>query len=409
MKKKRLILALGLVGTTTATLAAPPIDFSGYMRAGVGLNARGGTQVCYQLPGADTKWRLGNECDYVIEPSFSAKLATFEGADWHVHFMPSVYRAWGDNELGGANSRGDDLYARFGQVYTYGNNISALGNGKLWAGRRFYNRLQLGINDHFIENNDGDGAGLEDMNVGFGKLSVAVMLNPRDYRDPNNADTTSVNDNRVTIPVRLTNVKTNPNGELAVYVTGATSSQSDNQLTGQPAVDRAKSASLGVYHTQSGVLGGNLLVGAKFQRTGDVKKLWVLAQESTQFGATAFDTIAEFRNTDAPNNGGDKWYSIGARTDTYLGGPFRMLVEAGHDRIEPDVGATRSMTKFTLAGAVSAGNTAGSRPTIRLFVTHAIWNDAARNAMVAAKSRTAEVYGDKKSGTSIGIQGETWW
>jgi maltoporin len=29
--------------------------------------------------------------------------------------------------------------------------------------------------------------------------------------------------------------------------------------------------------------------------------------------------------------------------------------------------------------------------------------------MVADKSRTAEVYGDKKSGTSIGIQGEAWW
>ncbi|WP_200954478.1 carbohydrate porin, partial [Rhizobacter sp. Root1221] len=40
-------------------MAAPAIDFSGYMRAGVGVTARGGTQVCFQLPGADTKWRLG--------------------------------------------------------------------------------------------------------------------------------------------------------------------------------------------------------------------------------------------------------------------------------------------------------------------------------------------------------------
>jgi maltoporin len=81
----------------------------------------------------------------------------------------------------------------------------------------------------------------------------------------------------------------------------------------------------------------------------------------------------------------------------------------GHDRISPDVGDTRSLTKITLAGAVSGGNTAGSRPTIRLFVTHAVWNEAARQAFVAGGSRTAEVYGDKKSGTSIGIQGETWW
>ena len=402
MNKTRLIIALGLAGIGSAAMAAPPIDFSGYMRAGVGVNARGGTQVCFGLPGADTKWRLGNECDYVIEPSFSAKLASYEGADWHVHFMPSVYRAWGGNEFVGApgsEGSGDELVTRFGQVYTYGNNISALGNGKLWAGRRFYNRLQLGINDHFIENNDGDGAGLEDINLGFGKLSVAVMMNPSE----------AAFDNRLTIPIRLTNIKTFKNGELAVYVSGADSTQTKNQLTGVEPAEKAKRATLGVYHTQGGVLGGNLLVGAKYEREGGVKTARLIAQESTQFGATAFDAIAEFRNRDAPNNGGDKWYSIGARTDTYISGPFRFLAELGHDRISPDVGETRALTKLTLAGAVSAGNTAGSRPTIRLFVTHAVWNDAARQAFVAGGSRTAEIYGDKKSGTSIGIQGETWW
>src|SRR5262245_40548171 len=37
------------------------LEFTGYGRAGVGLNIRGGHQVCYGLAGADTKWRLGNE------------------------------------------------------------------------------------------------------------------------------------------------------------------------------------------------------------------------------------------------------------------------------------------------------------------------------------------------------------
>src|SRR4051812_14853585 len=38
------------------------LDFNGYARAGVGLTIRGGKQVCFNLPGADTHWRLGNEC-----------------------------------------------------------------------------------------------------------------------------------------------------------------------------------------------------------------------------------------------------------------------------------------------------------------------------------------------------------
>jgi len=400
VKNKRLIIALGLAGLGTAASAAPPVEFSGYMRAGVGVNTRGGTQVCFGLPGADTKWRLGNECDYVIEPSFVAKVAEYEKSEWRVHFMPSAYRAWGDNEFNvPAGKRGDELVTRFGQVYLYGSNISALGNGKLWAGRRFYNRVQLGINDHFVENNDGDGAGLEDMDFGFGKISAAVMMNP------SNAS----NDNRLTIPLRITGIKTNPNGELSVYLLGQDSVQSKNQITGLEPADLPRRATLGVYHSQNGVLGGNLWLGAKYEREGDVKTGRLIAQEQTQFGRTAFDMIAEFRNRDAPNNLGDQWFSIGARTDTWISGPFRFLAELGHDQIKPDVGDTRHMTKLTLATAVSAGDKASSRPTIRLFVTQGWWNDAARRAMVADRSRTAEVYGDKTSGTSVGIQGEAWW
>jgi maltoporin len=61
-----------------------------------------------------------------------------------------------------------------------------------------------------------------------------------------------------------------------------------------------------------------------------------------------------------------------------------------------------------VAGAVSGGPDAGSRPTIRLFVTHAIWNEATRVAE-GLDSRLREVFGDKKSGTSIGVQAEAWW
>jgi len=56
----------------------PAVEFSGYGRAAVGLNPRGGKQVCFGLAGADTKWRLGNECDYVFEPQFTGRLVTLE-------------------------------------------------------------------------------------------------------------------------------------------------------------------------------------------------------------------------------------------------------------------------------------------------------------------------------------------
>ena len=62
--------------------------------------------------------------------------------------------------------------------------------------------------------------------------------------------------------------------------------------------------------------------------------------------------------------------------------------------------------RSTAALAASAGKEAGSRPTVRLFLTHAVWNEAAR---LNLSGNTRAVFGDKKAGTSVGVQGEAWW
>lgn len=394
--KTRFALAAALYAASCAAVAGS-VDFSGYFRAGTGVNARGGTQVCFGLPGADTKWRLGNECDYVLEPVFDAKLAQYEGSQWHVRLMPGVYRAWGQTEFGT-----DELVARFGQAYTYGTQIAALGNGTAWAGRRFYNRLQTGINDQFLENNDGDGAGLEDMDVGFGKASIAFMMNPRG----------SANNNRFSLPMRLTGIKTLSNGALSLYVTPSMQTRSRNQVTDTATAEEDKGIAVGAYQTIGGTFGGDTLMGLKYDKLGDVKNARAVLQQTANLGArTRLDVVAEHRvRTDS---GADShWTAIGARTDTHIAGPFRALVELGHDRVKPDGGEVRTMTKLTLAGAISAGKDPWSRPTLRLFVTHAIWNEAARQVLGEAwinGERLQQVYGDRRSGTSVGVQAETWW
>jgi maltoporin len=388
-----LVLA-GLCGSASAVT----VDFSGYMRAGVGANAAGGNQVCFQAPGADTKWRLGNECDYVIEPQFNAKLATYEGSDWHVHLMPGVFHAYGD---AGSNP---DLAARYGQVYAYGTKIAALGNGTVWAGRRFYNRLQTGINDQFLENDDGDGAGIENMDVGPGKLSVAVMTNP-------NGNGNDINDGLFKIPVRLSGIKTVPNGELSVFVTGLTRFTSKDQVAGSEPAGQPNAGSVGVYQTLNGTfMGGNTLLGARYDENrggAGVKNTRFVVQQTGKSGATSWEAIAQYRIKDhASATQANKWFSLGGRTDTHLGGPFRLLLDVGTDQVKPDSGATRNLTKFTIAGAASGGPEATSRPTIRLFLTHAVWNEAARQNLDA---RLKQVFGDKKAGTSVGVQAEAWW
>src|SRR5258707_15505444 len=38
-------------------------EFHGYFRSGYGLNSKGGSQAAFQAPGADAKYRLGNEAE----------------------------------------------------------------------------------------------------------------------------------------------------------------------------------------------------------------------------------------------------------------------------------------------------------------------------------------------------------
>ena len=97
-KFKRLAIAAAAASAFAAPAAyAEGVEFHGYLRSGVGTTSEGGDQKCFQI--APTKYRLGNECDYVIEPNFNAKLAEYEGSSWHVHVMPSVYHGWAEPVL----------------------------------------------------------------------------------------------------------------------------------------------------------------------------------------------------------------------------------------------------------------------------------------------------------------------
>src|SRR5262249_38294897 len=45
-------------------------EFHGYFRSGYGLTSAGGQQVAFQAPGADAKYRLGNEAETYAELIF---------------------------------------------------------------------------------------------------------------------------------------------------------------------------------------------------------------------------------------------------------------------------------------------------------------------------------------------------
>ena len=75
---------------------AQALEFSGYMRSGAGGSSEGGTQSCFQLPGAQSKYRLGNECEQYIELDLRQDLARLDdGSVISVEGMAQLFNEYG--------------------------------------------------------------------------------------------------------------------------------------------------------------------------------------------------------------------------------------------------------------------------------------------------------------------------
>jgi maltoporin len=405
----------------------PQIEFGGYARAGVGLTFKGGKQVCFNLPGADTHWRLGNECDYVIEPQFTSHLVNLpDGSSWGVVVMPGLYRTYEDpNPSNTDRTWFNDVPTIWRQVYFFGENIPQLAGGRVWGGRRYYDRLHLDINDQFLEIHDSDGAGIEDMHVGPGKLSVAFLMNPNSEANqvPNpmmgQPSISTANVAPFKLNLRYTDISTMPEGALQVWAGwqgGSTSKdQKDAGVNITPIDNQFK---IGLYHQINKVLGGHNLIGVRGDFGTNLQQVRGVVEEAMAFngGHTSLDVIGEFRTlrTRATSNDSfqsNNWASLGARVDHQIAGPFRFLFEAGIDHVSPPTGDSLQLIKATACLAINAGEFNYSRPTVRLFFTEGFWNDGAKAAFAsgAGGNRIAQVYGNANSGGSFGLQAEAWW
>lgn len=410
---------LAIVAAFATTAAASDIEFHGYTRAGIALNTNGGSGVCFRLADADADFRLGNECDYVIEPNFEITMAKLDDkSSWGFHFMPKVYKAWQQTE----DREIDALAMWAGQVYFFGNNIPWLANGSIWAGRKYWDRLQLGINDQFVENDDSDSFGVENMDLGFGKLSVGVGLQGQGGLSigSNYTSTADQASRRYRIAARLTGIQT-MNKDSSLQIWAAYYGQSRNDEVGAAEVDSGYR--IAAYHNFGFGTAGNLFVGVKYHKNdgisamdgaaGDGNSAWrVFAQYGVAVPSirTSFDFLTEYRvrTPEEGDNNENKWFSVGARADAQIAGPFRFLLEAGWDRTQTGDADADTLLKITPALAISAGNDPWSRPTFRLYYTYATWNEEAElNGWHAAG--TQAMFPDENSGSSFGVQAEGWW
>jgi len=159
-------------------------EYHGYLRSGYGLNSVGGQQVPFEAPGADAKYRLGNEAETYGEFIFVNNwLNPDEGRDkaWlRTEIMIEANTSNSENYANFPNGIGDDQF-RLREAFVQAGNV--LGewqpNAKFWAGERYYRRQHIDIDDFYPLDMSGYGAGVEDFSVGIGKVAAAFISTAR--------------------------------------------------------------------------------------------------------------------------------------------------------------------------------------------------------------------------------------
>jgi maltoporin len=398
-----------------------PVEFHGYFRAGSGRSSEGGEQVAFQLPGASSKYRLGNETENYGELEFDAKVFEQDGAMFKVHTMAQFVNHFSE----GSNAQGTDTNGAkrdvdMAQYWVEGTGIlgdsDALKEASLWAGKRYYNRNDVHIIDFFYWNNQGNGFGIEKVNLGFGNFHYAYIQTDND-KTLSTTSTILTGQNIVAShDFRLSDMHVNPNGTLMV---GLEFKEAKPYNTTSDTSNNNNGFQFNVIHTQSGIWGGdNKLAlqygsgaGATLSNTPDASmesadKTYRLVdsltvQPNSKFGMQAVLVYQKTKDSDETTT---TWTSFGGRPTFFFNQHFSLALDLGMDQVKPDTGDRLRLTKETLSLQWSPKPEFWSRPQIRLFMTSAQWNDAAKTAGIANG-----VFKDKTNGMTYGAQAEIWW
>lgn len=415
---------------------AKSFEFHGYFRSGYGLNGQGGQQVAFAAPGADAKYRLGNEAETYAELIFVNNWLNPEhNSDKAWMRTEAMIEA---NTTNSANSAsfpggiGNDQF-RFREAFVQaGNILESQADAKFWVGERYYRRQHIEIDDFYPLDLSGYGGGVEDWNVHFGKMAVAFLSAARpDIITPNG------NLAKNNIDVRLYDLK-GPLGLWAGWFDFATSkggtTVAGSTLPVGTQVPTTNGYAFGVRHQRLEWHGGFNSISVQygtgaasnFSNPGNgtvvadptpflnkTRQLLIIEQAVVQPNDRfAIMPIFLFqRSKDGnPQHDWSQWASFGARPEIFFNNYISLAFEAGFDHTHGLVNTQNGqvnldgwLRKFTIAPQIGAGRKFFSRPVLRAFLTFANWSDAFRGYVGGTP------YLNRTNGLSYGIQAETWW
>ncbi len=404
-------------------------EFHGYARSGLLINsdARGGKAFS---TGRTPKYRLGNEDETYMELELVKNFYLEDGswAKYHVMLADSVESSndWTSDD-GALNLR--QAFVEMGNLPTF---TGAFEESVIWAGKRFYGRDDVHINDFYFRDYSGTGAGIQNIKLGSGHFDLGLI--GRDFTD---LDSTDVEVYTLDARYRINNWEFEIAGHLAkdndsrkeIYQNGDLVTPTQAQLdeladTGYqgyinynlPGFYGLTDAGFSRIYVQAGQgLGSEL--GRAGGYGGNYEDQY--AYRAGSFGqATLNDkwdifvtTTFEQQKDKVAEDGSEydfKWASLGLRPVYKVNKNFELQFEAGYDwvDVENPTGKDRDggIWKATFAPTFKLDTAAfWGRPEIRTFVTYANWDNDLE-----------DVNGDLKDysgsdGWNFGVQAEVWF
>jgi len=417
-------------------------EFHGYFRSGYGLNSVGGQQVAFQAPGAEAKYRLGNEAETYAELIFVDNwLNPDQDPDkaWaKAEFMVEANTSNSQSYTSFPDGIGNDQFRLREAFVQMGNVIESQPGARFWAGERYYRRQHMDINDFYPLDTSGYGGGVENFDLKFGKLAVGFLNSSR-------PDIVTQNGNlaKSTIDARIYDMK----GRFGLWAAwfdyatakGGTATAASVSVPAGTVIPTTDGYAFGFKHEKlewhgDGFHSFSFQYGtgaaSNFSSNGSgvvIPSPYLYLNSSKQFLITEqvlyqlndkFAIYPQFlyqRTTDGiPHHEWNQWASFGVRPEVFFTKYLSAALEAGFDYVKNPNASGQNFTnipgpydgwlrKITFAPQIGAGRKYFSRPVLRAFVTYANWSDALKGYVGGVP------YHNRTSGVTFGVQSESWW
>jgi maltoporin len=405
--------------------------FYGYFRSGLGVDDDGKAQSAFRAPNADAKYRLGNEAETYAETGFSSKskLKDDDTVSFNSYILLAYVTPNANNSSYEATTSLREAYAEAAGTLEW--NKSTV----FWAGQRYHSRYDVHMNDFYYRDMSGFGGGFSDMLLpdGTTKLGLAWLGGSVDKLNSNGTgffdDDGQFNKNSLDLTISEIPL---PGGSLdAMLTVSHFEGDSITNSTGYLDLNSNWGASVGLVYTTKLRDGKRNRLVAQYGQ-GSAYNFKSIMTLPTALDYSVIDSVdvnnmqtirfldeiacnlserwtlqgvAIYQNSDigTEEDNNVTWISFGLRPAYHFNRFFSIETEFGYDYTDTENAESGDLFKVTIAPQITPDMDVFSRPSLRIFLTYASWDDDFRG-LVGVPSYTEDT-----SGISAGVQVETWF